>query len=228
MSRYVEDYGRTMSSRSDRRERAQHLGPERRRPMVLDAALRLFTAAGYQGTSMEAIAEAAGVTKPVVYECYPSKAELFRALLEREERRLLEAVATAVPHDAATDDIEDLASGAFTALLRAAAEAPDSWRVVFASEHGADPVIRRHFRRGRRTVVDRLTRLAADVLRTRGIDVGDRLAGAVAELLTSLGEGGVRLLLDSEAGWGPDELGRLLGALTAGALDRAAALPARS
>ena len=91
MSGYVEDYGRTMSSRSDRRERAQHLGPERRRPMVLDAALRLFTAAGYQGTSMEAIAEAAGVTKPVVYECYPSKAELFRALLERAELEIVAA-----------------------------------------------------------------------------------------------------------------------------------------
>jgi AcrR family transcriptional regulator len=196
--------------------------------MVLDAALRLFVKGGYQGTSMEAIAEAAGVTKPVVYECYPGKAELFRALLEREERRLLEAVAAALPRDAATEDVEGVAIGAFTALLRAAADAPDSWRVVFASEHGADPVIRRHFRRGRTMVVERLTAFVREILRARGTGADDRIAAAVAELLTSLGEGGVRVLLDSGGDWKPEDLARLLGTLTAGALDRAAALPARS
>ena len=61
--------------------RAAHLGPERRRPMVLDAAFELFLEHGYEGTSMEAIARATGVTKPVVYACYPSKEELFKALL---------------------------------------------------------------------------------------------------------------------------------------------------
>jgi AcrR family transcriptional regulator len=197
--------------------------------MVLDAALRLFVKGGYQGTSMGAIAEAAGVTKPVVYECYPGKAELFRALLEREERRLLEAVAAALPRDAAaTEDMEGLAIGAFTALLRAAADAPDSWRVVFASEHGADPVIRRHFRRGRTMVVERLTAFVREILRARGTEADDRVAAALAELLTSLGEGGVRLLLDSGGDWKPEDLARLLGTLTAGALDRAVALPARS
>jgi AcrR family transcriptional regulator len=210
------------------RQRAAHLGPERRRPMVLDAALHLFVKSGYRGTSMEAIAEAAGVTKPVVYECYPGEAELFRALLEREERRLLEAVGAALPRDLAADDFEALAVGGFTALLQAAADAPDSWRVVFASEHGADPVIRRHFRRGRRAVVEQLTALAAEILRACGIEGDDRLAAAVAELLTSLGEGGVRLLLDSGAVWRADELAGLLGKLTAGALDQVAALPARS
>jgi AcrR family transcriptional regulator len=84
--------------------------------MVLDAALRIFVERGYRGASMEAIGEAAGVTKPVVYECYPSKDELFGALLEREERRLLEAVAAALPRNADADDLEALATGAFRAL----------------------------------------------------------------------------------------------------------------
>ena len=38
---------------------------------------------------MDEIARAAGVTKPVVYACFPSKAELFGELLDREERRML-------------------------------------------------------------------------------------------------------------------------------------------
>jgi AcrR family transcriptional regulator len=54
------------------RRRAAHLGPERRRPLVLDAAFALFVKRGYEGTSMEAIAAAAGVTKPVVYDCFSS------------------------------------------------------------------------------------------------------------------------------------------------------------
>src|SRR5918994_4522452 len=61
------------------RKRAAHLGPERRRPEVLDAALELFLEHGYDGTSMQAIAGRAGVTKPVVYACFPGKDELFRA-----------------------------------------------------------------------------------------------------------------------------------------------------
>ena len=80
---------KTESGEKQGRKRAAHLGPERRRPEVLDAALKLFLERGYQGTSMEAIARAAGVTKPVVYACFPGKDELFRALLAREEERIL-------------------------------------------------------------------------------------------------------------------------------------------
>src|SRR5256885_6799131 len=200
------------------RRRAAHLGPERRRPLVLDAALRLFVERGYRGTAMEAIAEAAGVTKPVVYECYPSKAELFRALLEREERRLLEAVAAALPREASPDDVEALAVGAFTALLEAAAAAPDSWRVVFGSEHGAEPEIRRRFQRGREMVIAQLAGLLAELLPERGIEADERVVAALAELMASLGEGAVRLLLDPDSDWGPEDLGALMGNLVSGAV----------
>src|SRR6266404_9179674 len=71
------------------RKRAAHLGPERRRPEMLDAALELFLEHGYDGTSMQAVADEAGVTKPVVYACFESKDELFRSLLRREEERIL-------------------------------------------------------------------------------------------------------------------------------------------
>ncbi len=186
--------------------------------MVLDAALRLFVERGYRGASMEAIGEAAGVTKPVVYECYPSKEDLFAALLEREERRLLEAVAAALPRNASEDDVEGLAVGAFKALLAAAADAPDSWRVVFGSEHGAEPAVARRFRAGREAVVSQLAGLLLELLRARGASGADRLSPALAELLTSLGEGGVRLMLDPASDWTADELGELLGKLAAGAL----------
>jgi AcrR family transcriptional regulator len=65
--------GTKQASASEGRQRAAHLGPEVRRPLVLDAARRLFVENGYRGTSMEGIAAAADVTKPVVYRCYPNK-----------------------------------------------------------------------------------------------------------------------------------------------------------
>src|SRR5438045_3350559 len=79
------------------RLRAAHLGPERRRPLVLDAAFAVFLERGYAAASMDAIAERAGVTKPVVYACFESKEALFAALMEREEQRVLAQIAAALP-----------------------------------------------------------------------------------------------------------------------------------
>ena len=197
------------------RERAAHLGPARRRPLVLDAALELFVERGYGGTSMDAIAAAAGVTKPAVYACYPSKERLFRALLEREEQRLLEGVNAAVPREASFDDVEALLVGGFTALLSAAVEAPDSWRVVFDSEHGAEPAVARRVQRARASVVARLVALVEPFLVASGATDPSRMAPVLAELLASLGEAAVRVLLTSNGDWSPEELGELIGRVAA-------------
>jgi AcrR family transcriptional regulator len=54
----------------------------RRRRQLLDIALGLFAERGYHPTSMNEIAEAAGVTKPVLYQHFASKRELYLELLE--------------------------------------------------------------------------------------------------------------------------------------------------
>ncbi len=203
------------------RQRAEHLGPERRRPLVLDAAQKIFVERGYAGASMDAIAAAAGVTKPVVYECYPSKGALFQALLEREEERLLTAVGEALPSELGARDAETLLREAFTALLRAAAEAPDSWRIVFDSERGSEPAVARTFLRGREAIVARIAELVGQVLAEAGAEDRARRAPLYAELIASLGQGGVRALLEPASDWTPEELGTLLAALAARALEGA-------
>jgi AcrR family transcriptional regulator len=67
----------------------------RRRTQLLDVALQLFGAQGFRATSMEGIAEAAGVTKPVLYPHFPSKAQLYLELIETVGHELLEAVTAA-------------------------------------------------------------------------------------------------------------------------------------
>jgi AcrR family transcriptional regulator len=197
------------AARADR-ERAAHLGPERRRPLVLDAALRLFVENGYSGTSMTAIAEAAGVTKPVVYDCYPSKERLFRALLEREESRLVAAITDALPDQPAKGGVEAGLRAVFAAIFAAAHSAPDSWRVLFDSEHAAETVIARRVRRARASVVARVVTLVEPALIDAGVADARRKAPALAELLTSTGEAGVRILLTGDGKWTPDELSELL------------------
>ena len=197
------------------RQRAAHLGPEVRRPLVLDAALHQFVEHGYRGTSMEGIAQAAGVTKPVVYRCYPNKQELFRALLEREEQRLLESVAQALPNEFDPNDLEAVFVAGFTALFTAARAEPDSWRVVFLSEHGSEPAVARRVRRARTAVVARLTEMAEPLLAGMGVADAARKAPVLSEVVASIAEGGVRLLLGDGRDWTAEDLGEFLGRLVA-------------
>src|SRR3954453_14044635 len=53
-----------------------------RREQLLAVALEVFAREGFHGTSMNEVAEAAGVTKPVLYQHFRSKRELFLALLD--------------------------------------------------------------------------------------------------------------------------------------------------
>lgn len=199
-----------------RRGRAAHLGPERRRPLVLDAAFELFLERGYEGTSMEAIARAAGVTKPVVYACYESKEELFGALLRREEARVLEEIAAALPPEPDLDDPERTLVDGFTAFLRTVAASPDAYRIVFLGEGGGNAAVARRVQRGREQQVAAFTTLARGWLERRGargdLDASARLVGHVA---VGLAEAGARALLSEPDRWTPESLGRTLGRLAA-------------
>jgi AcrR family transcriptional regulator len=201
------------ASRSrDGAARAPHLGPERRRPMVLDAAFELFLEHGYDGTSMEAIARAIGATKPVVYACYPSKEELFKALLRREEERVLGEIAAALPA-AAEDDLEAALTEGFTAFLRAVAASPRAYRVIFLGE-GANAAVARRVQRGRERQVDAVAMLARPLLGAGSDAALDRSARLLGHLFVGLAEAGARALL-SEEGWTPETLGATLGRLAA-------------
>src|SRR4051812_17431058 len=136
------DQTRTSSHRATHRKRAAHLGPERRRPQVLDAALELFLERGYEGTSMEAVAGAAGVTKPVVYACFAGKDELFRALLRREEERILGEIQSAFA-GVDTDEPESTLIEGYIGFLRAVGSSPEVYRLVFFGEGGANAAVAR-------------------------------------------------------------------------------------
>jgi AcrR family transcriptional regulator len=59
---------------------------DRRREHLIDAALDVILRQGYGGVSIEAVARAAGVTRPVIYDHFANLGRLLQALVEREER----------------------------------------------------------------------------------------------------------------------------------------------
>jgi AcrR family transcriptional regulator len=69
---------------------------EMTRELLLDAAVEVFARKGYEGASLDDVAEAAGFTKGAVYSNFTRKSELFRALLERETGRRGDAMRAAV------------------------------------------------------------------------------------------------------------------------------------
>jgi AcrR family transcriptional regulator len=198
------------------RKRAAHLGPERRRPQVLDAALELFLERGYEGTSMDAVARAAGLTKPVVYACFAGKEELFRALLRREEERILAEIQAAFEGSDLSDREGTLVEG-FTGFLRAVAASPEVYRLIFLGEGGGNTAVARRIQRGRQAQVDALSVLVRGWLPRTGKRDSDRRHDVTARLLgnaiAGLAESGARLLLSGTDGWTPETLGRQLGRL---------------
>ncbi len=84
---------RTEESRTD--EGPRRLPAARRRRQLLEVALGSFAASGYHATSMEGIADSAEVSKPVLYQHFGSKAELFRELIDQVGTDLLGAVTAA-------------------------------------------------------------------------------------------------------------------------------------
>jgi AcrR family transcriptional regulator len=198
------------------RPRAAHLGPERRRPLVLDAALEVFLEHGYEGSSMDAIARAAGVSKPVVYDCFASKDELFKALFQREEARIMDEVRAALP-DGAPDGPEAALADGLTAFLRAVADAPEAYRVMLLGEGGMNAAVAKRIRANREQQVDAAALAAKEWLDPSG-QLDDASARFFGEMLVGVGEAGARALLSDGDEWTPETFGPRLAKVVAAAL----------
>src|SRR5215204_2643592 len=68
-----------------------------RRAAILDAARSAFADRGYHETSLDSVAERAGVSKALLYEHFGSKRELYVAMLEMHVHELVERISGAVP-----------------------------------------------------------------------------------------------------------------------------------
>ena len=109
----------------------------RRRRQLLDVALEVFAAHGFHGTSMAEVAKAAGVTKPVLYQHFGSKRELYLEVLDDVGNRLLEAIGKAA---AAAGGPRQQVENGFSADFRFVADNESAFRLLFGGDgREADP-----------------------------------------------------------------------------------------
>jgi AcrR family transcriptional regulator len=112
------------------------LPAEQRRRQLLDVACQVFAERGFHSTSMDDIAARAGVTKPVLYQHFPSKRALFIELLNDLGHQLLSELAVAT--SAAHTGRERVAEG-FAAYFRFVTSNEAAFRVLFGAPARNDP-----------------------------------------------------------------------------------------
>lgn len=204
---------------ANERSRAAHLGPERRRPQVLDTALALAVEQGIRNVTMDLVAKRMAVSKPVLYSCFASREELLLALLEREEQRLFAGVMSALPGTLNLENPKQMMIAGFQALLKVAADYRASWQLVFAG--APDPSVADRYGQARRLVAQRVSELMQPGLAAWKIDDIDRKLPVLVELFMSIGDGAVRAQVDNSQNWSTTDLGEFIGLLTYGALKQA-------
>jgi len=123
----------------DARTRSARLPRSARRQQLLGAAQEVFVAQGYHAAAMDDIADAAGVSKPVLYQHFPSKLELYLALLDQHSEAMVDAVRVAL--DSTTDNKLRVAA-TIEAYFRFVDEDGGAFRLVFESDLVNQPAVR--------------------------------------------------------------------------------------
>jgi len=115
----------------------RRLAPEERRKKIVQAAERVFAERGFAGTSMDEVARLSGVTKPVLYDHFESKAALFFAAAEGVRDDLLARGKVAGP--AGAGDLEARFRAGIEAFFLFVEERPTGARLLFVVPK-TDPV----------------------------------------------------------------------------------------
>jgi AcrR family transcriptional regulator len=105
---------------------------------LLQAAQDVFVSKGYHSTSMDDIAENAGVSKPVLYQHFTSKLELYLALLDGRAAELVEQVRHALD---STEDNKERVNRAMRAYFEFVDAQGEAFRLVFESDQRNDPEV---------------------------------------------------------------------------------------
>jgi AcrR family transcriptional regulator len=164
-----------------------------RRQQLLDTTLDLVVERGFHAVTIEAVAQGAGVTRPIVYKQFSDLPGLVRALVDREEDRAITQLAHAIPDVPGDRDPDELLVEGLQLYLEAVQEAPKTWRLILLPPEGVPAVFHERTNRTRRNVLRQLERLVAWGIERRG---GPSLDSELfARLLMEMAEDSARLIL---------------------------------
>jgi len=127
-----------------------------KRQAILDAAKRIFIAHGYSGASMEAIAEAAPVSKPTLYSHFHGKQELFAAVIAGQCEALLSTLSRVKTEPLGPEDGLKAIAGAFVDLIYAN-DALNLYRLIIAEQQSFPELGALVYRSGPASVFEQLS-----------------------------------------------------------------------
>ena len=125
-------------------DKSARLPRDERRAQLLVAALEVFTAAGYHSAAMEEIADRANVSKPVLYQHFPSKLELYLAVLDLHIDSLVFAIQKAIASNRENSSRVAATVEAYFGFIDAEGEA---FRLLFESDMNLEPQVRERLNR---------------------------------------------------------------------------------
>jgi AcrR family transcriptional regulator len=134
----------TAASGGAQTARPTRLPRSARRKQLLAAAQQIFVAHGYHAAAMDDIAERAGVSKPVLYQHFPGKLELYLALLDTHCDAIIAKVRDAMH---STNDNKERVKGAVRAYFDFMDHESEAFRLVFESDLRNDPQVRQRVER---------------------------------------------------------------------------------
>lgn len=133
-----------MSSTEIKNESRSRLPRDERRAQLLTAALEIFTASGYHAASMDEIADRASVSKPVLYQHFPSKLDLYLAVLDLHIDSLVFAIQKAI---ASTRDNKNRVKATIDAYFGFIEGEGEAFRLLFESDMSIEPQVRERLER---------------------------------------------------------------------------------
>lgn len=137
----------------------RRLSAEARRAQLIAVAREVFVEDGYHGAGMEQIASRAGVTKPVLYQHFESKKELYLALLAEDMAALQDQIESAL--DAAKTNRERI-RWSLAAYFEFIERNEGSFHLLFRETLGAEPDFREVIERFRDSVASRIGKIIAE------------------------------------------------------------------
>ncbi|MDQ1618356.1 MAG: hypothetical protein QOE19_925 [Actinomycetota bacterium] len=195
-----------MASPADTRTRSARLPRSVRRRQLLTAAQEIFVAQGYHAAAMDDIAERAGVSKPVLYQHFPGKLDLYLALLDQHAEALLAAVRAALE---STSDNKQRVAATIEAYFRFVDEDGGAFRLVFESDLTNQSEVRER--------VDGVTAACAEAIREvirEDAGLPDEAAMLLAVGLSGMAQVSARYWLATEGSIPRDAAARLLASLS--------------
>lgn len=149
--------------------RATRMPRDARRSQLLDAARSVFVSNGYHAAAMDDIAESAGVSKPVVYQHFGSKLDLYLALLDDSTEALVVTVRNAI---ASTEENHSRVEAAVASYFAFVDEGSEDFRLVFESDLGNTVEVRARLDRSERECA---AAIAAAIGEETGLSVAEAM-----------------------------------------------------